>query len=167
MTQSVLSRRSILVGGAAAAGLSACTPAPTRLYTDHIFIQKELRRMYLLNRGVPVAAYKIDLGFAPTGHKERAGDGRTPEGSYRIDRRNPNSSFHLSVGIDYPNEQDLVRAEELGVDPGGDIFIHGQPTGKRPMSDPDWTAGCIAVQNPDIEQIYISVALGTPVTITA
>ena len=123
--------------------------------------------MYLLNQGIPVAEYKIDLGFAPEGHKLMEGDGRTPEGTYRIDRRNPNSSFYLSVGIDYPNEQDIARAEELGVSPGGDIFIHGQPTGKWRMGDPDWTAGCIAVQNRDIEQIYVSVALGTPVTITA
>lgn len=167
MSKASLPRRALLFGLPAAVGLSACSSPPTRLRTDHVFIQKEMRRLYLLDQGRAVAAYQIDLGFAPNGHKMMEGDGRTPEGRYRIDRRNPQSSFHLSVGIDYPNEQDIARAEELGVEPGGDIFIHGQPTGRRRKNDPDWTAGCIAVRNREMEHIYISVALGTPVTITA
>ena len=104
------------------------------------------------------------MGFAPRGHKFKEGDGRTPEGRYIIDRRNPNSSFHLSLGINYPRPQDVARARAAGVDPGGEIFIHGQ---RRPWDPkgPDWTAGCIAVTNKEMERIYAMVRNGTPVYI--
>ncbi len=160
-----LNRRSLLLG-ASAAGLSACAPpGPTRFATDHVFILKEQRRLFLINQRLPVVEYRIDLGFEPLGHKVTEGDGRTPEGLYWVDRKNPRSSFHLSLGINYPNAQDIAKARALGVDPGGDIFIHGQPNGARDESDPDWTAGCIAVKNPEMEQIFVSVPVGTPVTI--
>ncbi|TDA88068.1 hypothetical protein E0702_16775, partial [Halomonas marinisediminis] len=85
------------------------------------------------------------LGFAPHGHKQVEGDGKTPEGRYRIDRRNPNSSFHLSLGISYPNTADVARARAMGQSPGGNIFIHGQPNLLGPQTEENWTAGCIAV----------------------
>jgi murein L,D-transpeptidase YafK len=93
------------------------------------------------------------------------GDGRTPEGAYMIDRRNPNSSYHLSVGISYPNAEDLARAKAMGVPPGGNIFIHGTPLEKNRTMD--WTAGCIAVTNEEMEDIYAMVREGTPILIQA
>ncbi|SMC56170.1 L,D-transpeptidase family protein [Primorskyibacter flagellatus] len=129
-----------------------------------VVVNKGERRMYLLHNTEVLEAYNIGLGFAPSGDKKISGDGRTPEGNYLIDRRNPNSEFHLSIGIDYPNEADLAEAIALGKPPGGDIFIHGRPKkyrdGKR-----DWTAGCIAVTDREIEQIYAMVKNGTPISI--
>ncbi|WP_116597702.1 L,D-transpeptidase family protein [Primorskyibacter marinus] len=129
-----------------------------------VIVNKGERRMYLLHNTEVLEAYDIGLGFAPSGDKKISGDGRTPEGNYLIDRRNPNSEFHLSVGIDYPNEADLAEAIAMGESPGGDIFIHGRPRkyrdGKR-----DWTAGCIAVTDREIEQIYAMVKNGTPISI--
>ena len=130
----------------------------------HVVVQKGERKLHLLSGSEVLKSYKVGLGFAPDGHKAVEGDGRTPEGSYLIDRRNPNSEFHLSVGISYPNPTDIAKARELGKSPGGDIFIHGRPKkyrdGKR-----DWTAGCIAVKDREMEEIYSMVNDGTPITI--
>lgn len=129
-----------------------------------VVVYKEMRRMYLLNGKQVLRMYRIDLGFAPKGDKAISGDGRTPEGLYTIDRRNPNSQFHLSIGIDYPNERDIALAKKMGADPGGDIFIHGRgnPGGWLIR---DWTWGCIAVTNDEIEEIYSMVKDGTPIAI--
>jgi len=129
-----------------------------------IIINKGDREMFLLHHDRVLKSYEVDLGFAPEGHKEFEGDGKTPEGDYTVDRRNPNSSFHLSLGISYPNEQDIAFAEVAGKSPGGDIFIHGEPN-KLGIFGPDWTAGCISVKNGEIESIYAMVRDGTPVTI--
>ena len=112
-----------------------------------------------------IKTFRIRLGFAPRGTKRVRGDGRTPEGEYFIDRRNPDSAFHLSLGINYPNRSDLARARRNGTDPGGDIFIHGGP--KRPIdrTKPDWTAGCIAVSDREMEEIWAMVPLGTRIKI--
>ena len=108
--------------------------------------------------------YNTELGFGATGHKEFEGDGKTPEGRYTIDRRNPNSSFYLSLGISYPNARDIAFAESQGKEPGGDIFIHGQPNLTGPRG-PDWTAGCIAVTNKEMRQLYSMVKDGTTIDI--
>jgi len=134
-------------------------PAVTR-----VIIDKTDRKMYLLHDAEVLETYRVGLGFAPRGHKAVEGDGRTPEGEYRISRRNPNSEFHLSIGISYPNAQDVAYAREQGKSPGGDIFIHGRPWKYR-KGGQDWTAGCIAVNNRQIEQIYAMVRDGTPITI--
>jgi len=148
------------------AALSACSskfrsydgPPVTRLV-----VYKTRRRLYLLHEAQVLRAFDFELGFAPEGHKQVEGDGRTPEGAYLIDRKNPNSSFHLSVGISYPNAADRAKALALGQSPGGDIFIHGTPGLNR--GDEDWTAGCIAVTNREIEDIYAMVEVGTPIMI--
>ena len=106
----------------------------------------------------------------PVGHKEYEGDGKTPEGIYYITHRNPNSTYHLSLGISYPNDEDRAHAATLGKQPGGDIMIHGGPPRKangkpRKVSRPDWTAGCIAVTDDEIERIYAMVKPGTPIVI--
>lgn len=120
--------------------------------------------MYLMHHDEILKKYKFDLGFAPEGDKKIEGDGKTPEGNYFIDRRNPNSKFHLSIGISYPNAQDRLEAAALGKSPGGDIFIHGRgPNVKNPEND--WTWGCIAVTDREMEDIYAMVPNGTPITI--
>lgn len=134
-----------------------------------VVVNKGERKLYLLNGEKILRNYKMDLGFAPLGHKEVEGDGKTPEGLYRIDRRNPNSAYHLSIGISYPNADDRARANALGKRPGGEIFIHGEPNNdkarKRAARVSDWTAGCIAVQNEEIEEIYAMVRDGTPIAL--
>ena len=129
-----------------------------------IVVWKDARQMQLQHHDRVLMQVPIQLGFNPVGHKERRGDGRTPEGTYIIDRRNPNSAFHLSLGISYPDVNDRLVAREAGDDPGGDIFIHGQgPRFQRARGD--WTAGCIAVTDRQMERIYAMVQTGTPITI--
>ena len=127
-----------------------------------IVVQKAQRRMYLLGGSTVLKSYDIDLGFAPVGGKAVEGDGKTPEGVYFINRRNPNSEFHLSLGISYPNDADVARARSLGQQPGGDIFIHGA---RRAFDrrGADWTYGCISVNNQEIEEIYAMVGDWTQV----
>ncbi len=153
-----------MIAGAAALVVSGCSairpyygPVVTR-----VVIQKGARQLYLLNGQTVLRAYQIDLGFAPRGAKQVEGDGKTPEGTYVIDRKNPRSSFHLSLGISYPNAQDVAAAKALGQDPGGDIFIHGA-SGRLGRRGTDWTYGCIAVTNREIEEIYAMVNEGTQV----
>lgn len=129
-----------------------------------IAVFKSQRRLYLLHGRHVLKAYRIDLGFSPVGDKKVEGDGKTPEGLYHIDRRNPNSDYHLSIGINYPNEHDVAEAKKLGKAPGGDIFIHGRGN-PVDMLIRDWTWGCIAVTNDEIEEIYAMVRDGTPVAI--
>lgn len=151
----------------AAMSLSGCA-SKFRTYhgpeVTRVVVFKETRRMYLMHHDKPLKVYGFRLGFSPRGHKQAEGDGRTPEGHYVIDRRNPDSRFHLSVGIDYPNARDVEVARGLGVSPGGDIFIHGTP-GKYASRADDWTWGCIAVTNDEIEEIYAMVRDGTPISI--
>ncbi len=160
------SRRFALFGLMAAA-LSACA-SKFRTYkgpeVTRVVVLKESRKMYLLNGAKALRSYDIGLGFAPAGDKKVEGDGKTPEGHYLIDRRNPNSRFHLSIGIDYPRAGDVAEARALGQEPGGDIFIHGEGTLVSRLK-PDWTWGCIAVSNDEIEEIYSMVNDGTIVSI--
>lgn len=150
-----------------ATGLSGCSKFKTYNGPEvtEVFVFKETRKMYLMHHNKALKEYDIDLGFAPEGHKEQKGDGRTPEGTYYVDRRNPNSSYHLSLGINYPNDTDRESAKEAGVNPGGDIFIHGGPRAASEKGRRDWTAGCIAVKDKEIEDIYAMVRDGTPIHI--
>lgn len=136
---------------------------------DLIIVDKSDRVMMLFADGEEIVRYRIALGFAPQGDKRRVGDGKTPEGRYRISGRNPQSQFHLSLKISYPDASDRAAARAAGVDPGGDIFIHGTPgtSGKSPalVSRRDWTLGCIAVSNDDIEEIWRLAPIGTPIEI--
>lgn len=161
--------RRVFLLGTVAGLLSACAgkfktysgPPVTRLR-----IYKSQRLLFLDGEQGPLKTYPIGLGFAPRGHKQFEGDGKTPEGSYLIDRRNPDSLYHLSIGISYPNDADAAFATEQGRSPGGDIFIHGGPRrGLEPLNVRDWTAGCIAVSNRQIEEIYAMVRDGTPIEI--
>jgi murein L,D-transpeptidase YafK len=144
-------------------------PAPVALDgpVDRILVDKSDRTLQLIVAGEVVREYPVGLGFDPEGDKERQGDGRTPEGIFRIDRRNEGSRFHLSVGLDYPQPEDRVRAAAGGYSPGGDIFIHGQPAGVegRARIVGDWTDGCIAVTNANMEEIWAVTPLGTVVEV--
>ncbi|TVR99898.1 MAG: hypothetical protein EA406_01900 [Rhodospirillales bacterium] len=138
----------------------------TGLKADKIVVHKSERRLKLMRNGAIFRIYPIDLGFSPTGHKVREGDGRTPEGTYYIDWRNPGSQFHLSLRISYPNAEDEAKADALGVRPGGMIMIHGQPNYANPRRPKqDWTEGCIAVSNADMEEIWHAVDDGTLIEI--
>ncbi len=136
---------------------------------DRILIEKSARRLMLLSQGEVLKSYKIALGGNPIGAKERKGDNKTPEGTYVIDGRNRDSRYHLSLRISYPNERDKKRAKELGVPPGGDIMIHGIKNGFSSVGDAhaevDWTKGCIAVTDQEIEEIDKLAPNGTIVEI--
>ena len=136
---------------------------------DRIEVSKAARRLELWRGARLLAAYRVALGFAPTGHKEREGDGRTPEGVYEIDARNPKSSFYLSLRVSYPDGDDKARAAARGVPPGGDIYIHGKPNGWRKhfTGHPrrDWTTGCIAVTDRQMREIWSLVPTGARVVI--
>lgn len=130
-----------------------------------IQVKKSERKMYLLSGSKVLKKYDVGLGFNPVGHKSFEGDGRTPEGIYFINRQNPNSAYHLSLGISYPDQQDVARALAVGLKPGGDIMIHGRgPMGNRAKLI-DWTAGCIAVDDSEIEEIFAMVKPGVPIVI--
>ncbi|MFW6258576.1 MAG: L,D-transpeptidase family protein [Halochromatium sp.] len=144
-------------------------PAPPDI--DRVLVRKAARTLELHNdRGV-YRRYRVSLGGQPRGHKVQEGDERTPEGDYVLDWRNPNSAFHKSIHISYPNALDRTVARSLGVSPGGMIMIHGLPNW---LSSPhlaeeyrrhDWTDGCIAVGNAEMDEIWALVADGTPITI--
>ncbi|MEW2918142.1 L,D-transpeptidase family protein [Ruegeria sp. ANG10] len=133
---------------------------------DHILIEKSARRLTATLNGAIVMQTDVALGFEPEGNKQKEGDGKTPVGIFRIDRRNPQSAYHLSLGINYPLPEDIARAQSQGIDPGGDIFIHGQPNGIAELTLPgDWTAGCIALSNAEMAQLWSLTPDGTVVEI--
>lgn len=140
---------------------------PLRGNIDRILIEKGARRLTVYQDGKRVREYPIALGFTPAGDKVKQGDGKTPEGIYKIDRRNDRSKFHLSLGIDYPKPEDRARARKGGYSPGGDIFIHGQPNqiaeGYRVKGD--WTEGCVAIDNHQIDELFAATPIGTEVEI--
>lgn len=136
---------------------------------DSIVVYKRERTLVLFNRGVPIRSYFVALGSKPVGDKERVGDQKTPEGLFHINAHNPASKFHLALRISYPDDAHRARAAALGVDPGGDIMIHGLPkeyseAGKNHLKN-DWTNGCVALSNQEIEEIWHAVPDGTPVQI--
>lgn len=132
---------------------------------DRILVKKGERRLYLMRGDEALRSYKIALGYQPTGHKQRQGDGRTPEGVYFIDRRNDRSNYRKALQISYPNVQDRVRALHRGSEPGGLIMIHGQPNRRGENRAGDWTFGCIAVSDMAIDEIWSHTRVGTTVEI--
>jgi murein L,D-transpeptidase YafK len=133
------------------------------LRADLVVVSKKRREMVLLRGESVLRTYRIALGREPVGPKRQEGDGRTPEGRYIIDRRNAKSGYHLSLHISYPDASDVARALEAGVDPGGDIMIHGLKDGAR--REGDWTQGCIAVTDEEMDEIWGLVGEGTAIWI--
>jgi murein L,D-transpeptidase YafK len=148
---------------AAVTAVLAAAPATGAEQADRVLVDKSDRQLHLIRNGHVWKSYPIGLGFAPQGHKRREGDGRTPEGDYVLDWRNPNSSFYLSIHISYPDAEDQASAKARGVSPGGAIFIHGNhnPAARRR----DWTLGCIAVTDAAMDEIWQAVPNDTPITI--
>ena len=157
--------RPIILMVLACAVLAGCSSGKFKRYNGpevtQILVDKSDRKMWLLHEKRVLKEYDVDLGFAPAGHKQFEGDGRTLEGIYRINRRNPNSRYHLSLGISYPNTKDVAFARARGKSPGGEIFIHGGPRFLAERNKPDWTAGCISVTDKEMETIYAMVNDGT------
>ena len=155
--------RSSWLAVAVAGWLIAGGVAAEPVKAQYVVVEKEARRLTLYRSGEVLRSYPIDLGGNPIGHKLYEGDQRTPEGTYSIDFKNPDSAYHLSLRISYPNDADVARAQHRGLDPGGMIMIHG--FGERRRRMPDWTDGCIAVSNRAIEEIWSMVDEATPVVI--
>ena len=150
----------LLNGGLQASGF------PT---VDRVVVDKSERKLHLIMDGEPYRTFDIALGIRPVGDKKYEGDFRTPEGTYRLDARNPNSEFFLSIHVSYPNGQDIREARAMGVDPGGAIMIHGLPNNPTRSEayyrTQDWTNGCIAVSNSDMIDIWLMTADNTPIEI--
>jgi murein L,D-transpeptidase YafK len=138
-------------------------PLPDHVTADSVLVEKSAHRMSLLKDGQVLRAYRVALGRGGLEPKLREGDARTPEGTYVIDRHNPRSCCHLALHISYPNALDIASARARGVKPGGDIEIHGLSKGWHRTRD--WTHGCIAVTNSEMEEIWHAVPDGTPIVI--
>jgi len=136
---------------------------------DSVLVVKSERKLYLLKDGEVLREFDIALGLRPVGPKEREGDFRTPEGRYVLEARNPSSDYFLSIKVSYPNAEDRARARAKGVDPGGQIMIHGLPNNPRRDEKSylgwDWTDGCIAVSNSDMIDIWLMTRVSTPIEI--
>ena len=142
---------------------------PKVVKIDFILIEKQKRQMTVFKDSKPLKHYRIALGFNPVGHKQEKGDGKTPEGIYKISGKNPGSQFYKSLRIAYPNAKDTQNAVKQGKKPGGDIMIHGLPKAFSVVGKAhvllDWTLGCVAVTNTKIDEIYAATAVGTQVKI--
>lgn len=136
---------------------------------DRIVVEKSAHRLTLYAHGAPLKSYRVALGGQPTGAKQRQGDNKTPEGVYAVDFKKADSGFHKALHVSYPNAADRARAAAAGVSPGGDIMIHGLPNGLgflgRTQRFRDWTAGCIALTNREVDEVWRAVPAGTPVDI--
>jgi murein L,D-transpeptidase YafK len=170
-----VTRRAVVTGAAASAlaSVPALAAMPrAAVPVDLIVIVKHRRLLQLLHRDRVMRTYRVALGKNPVGHKRERGDGRTPEGLYTIDYKKAGSQFNLALHIDYPNGRDRAEAAARGADPGGAIYIHGQPTQAAELAffrlkfaREDWTDGCVALGNVAMDEIYRSVREGTPVLI--
>lgn len=136
---------------------------------DAVLVIKSENRLYLMNKGERFASFPVTFGAEPIGHKQVQGDERTPEGHYILDYKNPNSDFYKSIHISYPNARDRENARRLGVNPGGNIMIHGQANGwewAAPLVQLfSWTNGCIAMSNRDMDRVWSAIDPGTPIEI--
>lgn len=153
--------------GSAAADTPGGVVVPDR--ADYVVVDKSDRKLYLFKAGRILREFDVSLGLVPNGPKQREGDFRTPEGRYMLDARNANSDFFLSIHVSYPNESDRARAHAQGIDPGGQIMIHGWPNEPkydlRRYQGADWTDGCIAVSNSDMVDIWLMTRESTPIEI--
>jgi len=158
---------SLYVFALCAVGWAQSAGSPTQ--ADRVVVLKKERTLELFSMGKVVKAYKVSLGGDPIGPKSRQGDHKTPEGTYILDSRNPHSRFYKSIHISYPNAEERAAARALGVSPGGDVFIHGLPNGYGWMGAShrlkDWTDGCIAVTDAEMDEIWKAVPNGTPIEI--
>lgn len=150
-------------------GLSVAQTAANPLRADRVVVLKKERTLQLFRHGKVIKTFKVALGGDPVGAKRRQGDHKTPEGNYVLDSRNPHSQFYKSIHISYPNADDRAAARLKGISPGGDVFVHGLPKGYGWVGashrQKDWTDGCVAVTNQEIDEIWQAVPDGTPIEI--
>ena len=155
-------------------GLAGCCSAigqalPASAKADRVIVMKKERKLTLMSQRKVLKTYKVALGGDPIGAKARQGDHKTPEGVYRLDRRNAQSKFYKSVHISYPDAKDTAQARKMGVSPGGDVYVHGLPNGYKWVGAnhrlKDWTDGCVAVTDEEIDEIWKVVPNGTPIEI--
>ena len=136
---------------------------------DSVLVVKSDSKLYLFHEGKEIASFKVAFGANPEGHKQQQGDERTPEGHYILDFKNTNSAYYKSIHVSYPNARDRENARKRGVNPGGDIMIHGQRNGYEGLSTFvqffNWTDGCIALTNPEMDIVWQAVSPGTPIEI--
>lgn len=136
---------------------------------DKVLVDKSEKRLYLIKDGERFMSLPVTFGGEPKGHKVQQGDQRTPEGNYTLEWKNSNSKFYKSIRVSYPNAEDRAKAERLGVDPGGDIMVHGQANGWQWASPLlqffSWTDGCVALSNKNMDKVWESVEPGTPIEI--
>jgi murein L,D-transpeptidase YafK len=159
----------LLLGGAYICAHHVWNPLPAGTTIDGIVVDKSARKLSIFANGKKLKDYRVALGRNPIGAKQEEGDMKTPEGLYQIDNRNPQSAFHLALHISYPSEQDTARAAERGVNAGFDIMIHGIQNGGGWIGAfhrrRDWTAGCIALTDEEIEELWRVTPNGTPIEI--
>jgi murein L,D-transpeptidase YafK len=150
-------------------GLGMAQTAAKPLHADRVVVLKKERTLQLFIQGQVVKTYKVALGGDPIGPKTRQGDHKTPEGLYVLDSHNAHSQFYKSIHISYPNARDRAVARQKGVSPGGDVFVHGLPKGYGWVGAShrakDWTDGCVAVTNREIDEIWLAVSDGTPIEV--
>ncbi|TCD17080.1 hypothetical protein EZ456_23550 [Pedobacter psychrodurus] len=142
---------------------------PTNAEIDYIIVKKSNRQLLAYSKQILIKTYQISLGDSPVGHKEFEGDEKTPEGVYIINAKNPHSGYHKNLGVSYPNEKDIAKAKTLNKLPGGDIKIHGVRNklgfiGKFQRLF-DWTNGCMALTNNEVDELYYAVNIGTKIEI--
>ena len=148
----------------------SATSKAEKSQVTHVIVEKVARKLFLMNGPTVLREYRIALGKNPVGQKQQEGDSRTPEGNYVLDWRNPASRFFRSLHVSYPTPEQLRTAKLSGINPGGEVMIHGQPSSwveriHLGFDRSDWTDGCIAVENQDMLEIWSMVADGTPITI--
>jgi len=158
-----------LIAGASAWNMWPDAPLQPGAKADLVVVHKAARRLELYRGNELLKAYQISLGRHPTGAKTQQGDGRTPEGDYRLDYRNPTSSFHRALHISYPKPEDIASARSHDVDPGGLVMVHGMRNGLgwigRFHRIIDWTDGCVAVTNKEMDEIWDAVPDGTKIVL--
>ena len=169
LAQAGPSEEACLAGGGLWFGEVGCEAEERRI--DRVLVDKSERTLWAYEAGLPVRAFRVALGGAPVGPKERQGDEKTPEGVYPVIAHKPDSMFHRALRLGYPTPEQAAAAQAAGIDPGGDIMIHGLPNGQGNVGKAhllsDWTLGCIALTDDEIDWLYRFTADGTPVEIRA
>ena len=159
----------LLIAGGLTVGLSPPSDAWAAQKADMVRVVKSKKRLYLIKDEQVFASFRVKFGADPKGHKVRQGDEKTPEGRYYLTYKNANSAYYKSIHISYPNAEDKENARRLGVDPGGDIMIHGQPNGYEwatfLIQLVNWTDGCVALTNRDMDKVWDAIDPGTPIEI--
>jgi murein L,D-transpeptidase YafK len=159
----------LLIGGLYVYAHHVWRPLPPGTIIDRILVEKSERRLSVFSCGKKLKEYRVALGRNPVGAKQEEGDMKTPEGTYKIDRRNPQSDYHLALHVSYPSDEDTTRAAERGVNAGFDIMVHGIQNGGGWIGAfhrmQDWTAGCIALTDEEIGELWRVTPDGTPIEI--